>query len=42
MDGLNFLRERGDVMSVNVMSEKIQLTGTEEALVGINDNSVRD
>ena len=39
-DSLNFLRKGGDPLAVDVMAEKIQLTTTEEALVGIDDNAM--
>ena len=39
-DGLNFRGERGDTMSVNVMSKKFQVADTEETFVGVYDNSV--
>jgi hypothetical protein len=41
-DSLNFFGERGDAMTINVMSKKIQLGNAEETFVGVDDNSVRD
>ena len=35
-EGLNFVRERGEAMTVNVMSMKVQLRNAEKALVGVD------
>ena len=36
MDSLNFVRERGEAMTVNVMSKKVQLRNAEKTLVGVD------
>jgi len=39
-DSLNFLWKRGDAITINVMSEEVQVTDTEKALVGIDDDAM--
>ena len=41
MNSLNLLRERRDAMGINVVAEKIQVCDADQALVGVDDDSVR-
>ena len=38
MESLNFFRDRGEAMTVNVMSKKVQLRKTVKIFVGVNYN----
>ena len=40
-DGLNFLWEGGDTMTVNVVSEEVQVRDTKDALVGVDNDVTR-
>ena len=41
MNSLNLLEERRDAMGINVVAEKIQVCDAKQALVGVDDDSVR-
>ena len=40
-DSLNFLGEGGDTMTVDVMSEEVQVRDTKDALAGIDNDAMR-
>ena len=39
-NGLNFVRERGDTMTVDAVSEEVQCGYAKKAFVGVDDDAV--